>query len=83
MEDPGSLEVARPPDEDIEKEVEAVVASCVYSVAARHFVDENRDLFEQLEAMQLRVWAKDEVRTTAAVSSSDAFPFPPSHTQSN
>ena len=59
----------QPPDEDVEKEVEAVLASCVYSVSVRYFAEENQELFEQLEALQRRVWAKDEVQAHYTCSS--------------
>ena len=48
-------------EEDTHAEVCAVVAGLVYSVSVRNFCEENQQLFEELEVLQRRLWAHDEV----------------------
>lgn len=48
--------------EDPEAEIRHILAGCVRAVAYRHFVENNLDMFTELEERQRRAWAHDEWR---------------------
>ena len=49
-------------EDDVETEVRTVLRSCIHSVAMRHFVESHQPLFAELEQIERRLWAHEEVR---------------------